>query len=214
MNGIHDMGGMHGFGRVVVEANEPVFHAGWEKRVLGMAYQVVGFGWATIDAFRHGIERVEPVTYLTTGYYGRWLAAIERLLTEAGVLRLGEIDARIAGTPLTPPAATPTASGRVGAGFVRQVEHAPRFHVGDVVRARVTSPTGHTRLPRYVAGRRGRVHGLQPPCVFPDTNARGQGENPQHLYNVRFESTELWGPDAEPGTALHIDLFEPYLEPV
>ena len=36
MNSIHDMGGMDGFGRVEPEANEPVFHAPWEGRVLAM----------------------------------------------------------------------------------------------------------------------------------------------------------------------------------
>ena len=213
MNGIHDMGGMHGFGRVVVEPNEPVFHVDWEKRALGMAYQVVGFGWVTLDAFRHGIERIDPVTYLTVGYYGRWLAALERVLIEAGVLAPGDVDARIAGTPVATPAVRPAGPARPSPGFVRDLDRSPRFRVGDAVRPRVVSPAGHTRLPRYVAGRRGVVHGTRPPCVFPDTNARAEGENPQHLYSVRFEGTELWGSDAEPGMALHVDLFEPYLEP-
>ncbi len=213
MNGIHDMGGMHGFGRVVVEPNETVFHAEWEKRALGMAYQVVGLGWVSVDAFRHGIERIDPVTYLTVGYYGRWLAALERLLVEVGVLTTGDVDARMAGRPTPIPPAMPATPSGPSLGFVREIQRAPRFHVGDAVRPRVTSPAGHTRLPRYVAGRRGVVHRLQPSCVFPDTNARGQGESPQYLYNVRFDATELWGPDTEAGVALHIDLFEPYLEP-
>lgn len=213
MNGIHDMGGMHGFGRVVVEPNEPVFHADWEKRVLGMVYMVVGFGWTNLDAFRHGIERIDPVTYLSAGYYGRWLAALERICIELGVLNTGDVDARMAGTPANAAPAMPAAPTVAGRGFVRDVARDPRFHVGQTVRARVSSPTGHTRLPRYVAGRCGRVHRMQPPCIFPDSNARGQGEDPQHLYNVRFAASELWGPEAEPGAALHIDLFEPYLEP-
>ena len=96
MNGIHDMGGMHGFGRVEVEPNEPVFHARWESRVLGMTYQLVGFGWASVDAFRHAIERVEPVTYLTAGYYGRWLDAVERLLAEKDICLPAAIETRLA----------------------------------------------------------------------------------------------------------------------
>ena len=67
MNGIHDLGGMHGFGRIDVERDEPVFHASWEGRVLGIVYQLVGAGWVSVDAFRHGIERTGPVDYLTLG---------------------------------------------------------------------------------------------------------------------------------------------------
>jgi nitrile hydratase subunit beta len=212
VNGIHDMGGMHGFGPVVVEADEPVFHAAWEKRVLGMVYQTVGFGWFTIDAFRHAIERMDPVAYLSVGYYGRWLAALERLLIEAGALVGGDVDSRLAGRPVAPLAA-PSSPGRVADGFVRALERAPRFRAGQAVRTRIASPAGHTRLPRYVAGRLGHVHRLHPACVFPDTNAHGRGEDPQHLYSVRFAAAELWGADAEPRAALHVDLFEPYLEP-
>jgi nitrile hydratase subunit beta len=214
VNGIHDMGGMHGFGRVDVEPDEPVFHARWEQRVLGMVFQVVGFGWTTIDAFRHGIERMDPVAYLTVGYYGRWLGALERVLVERGVLASEDVDARSAGRPVPAPASRSAGPNAVASGFVREVDRAARFRSGDAVRTRVASPSGHTRLPRYVAGRRGVVHRVQPPCVFPDTNAHGLGEHPQHLYNVRFTAAELWGAAAEPGTSVHLDLFEPYLEPV
>ncbi|MFI5312076.1 MAG: nitrile hydratase subunit beta [Gemmatimonadales bacterium] len=213
MNGIHDMGGMHGFGRVDVEPDEPVFHARWEQRVLGMVFQVVGFGWTTIDAFRHGIERMDPVVYLTVGYYGRWLGALERVLVERGVLAPEDVDARSAGRPVPAHASGSAGPNAVASGFVREVDRAARFRSGDAVRASVASPSGHTRLPRYVAGRRGVVHRVQPPCVFPDTNAHGLGEHPQHLYNVRFAAAELWGAAAEPGTSVHLDLFEPYLEP-
>lgn len=212
MNGIHDMGGMHGFGPVVVEPNEPVFHAAWEKRVLGMVYIMVGVGWANVDAFRHAIERIDPVTYLSTGYYGRWLASLERICTEAGLLAPGDVERRLAGEAVAVSAPL-TSPERAGRGVVRELARAPRFKVGDPVRPRVASPAGHTRLPRYVAGRVGQVHRLQPACIFPDSHARGDGENPQHLYNVRFAASELWGSDAEPGMTLHIDLFEPYLEP-
>lgn len=203
---------MHGFGRIDVEPDEPVFHARWEQRVLGMVFQVVGFGWVTLDAFRHGIERTDPVVYLTAGYYGRWLASLERLVVERGALAAGDVEARSAGRPVAAPAAVQTPPEPAASGFVREVDRAPQFHPGDAVRARVVSPRGHTRLPRYVAGRRGVVHHLQPPCVFPDANAHGRGESPQHLYNVRFAAAELWGDTAEPATSIHIDLFEPYLE--
>jgi nitrile hydratase len=214
VNGIHDMGGMHGFGPVAVEPDEPVFHAPWERRVLGMVFQVVGFGWTSIDAFRHGVERMDPVAYLSAGYYGRWLAGLETVLVDAGLLASGEVEARIEGKP-PPPPASPAAGlpHRVG-GFVRAVAATPAFVAGQVVRARNTHPTGHTRLPRYVRGRRGVVERVHPAFVFPDTNAHGGGEAPQYLYTVRFAAAELWGLDAEPGGTVSVDLFEPYLEPV
>lgn len=213
MDGLHDMGGMHGFGRVAVEPAEPVFHAPWERRVLGMVYQVVGFGWATIDGFRHGIERMPPVAYLTAAYYGRWLAALETVLADAGILARDAVDARLAGREAPPPGPLPAGLPQQTDGFVRTVEAAPRFVPGDAVRARNVHPRGHTRLPRYVRGRRGIVARRLPACVYPDTNAHGLGEQPQHLYTVRFDGAELWGPDAEPGVVVHVDLFEPYLEP-
>ena len=215
MDGIHDMGGMHGFGRVPVEANEPLFHAPWESRVLGMVFQVVGTGWSNIDAFRHAIERLEPATYLGVGYYGRWLRALETILVEAGLLEPGELEARLAAAPARARAAPPTAP-RHGAftGVLRPIEAPPRFTVGDRVLARNIHPPGHTRLPRYVRGKRGVVHRVHPACVFPDTHAHGLGEHPQYVYGVRFSALELWGPDAESGSAVHLDLFEAYLTPV
>jgi len=212
VNGIHDLGGMHGFGRVDLERDEPVFHDRWEGRILGMVYQVVGYGWANIDTFRHGIERTPPVDYLTLGYYGRWRASLERILVERGVLAPNEVDARVAGRAVPAPPA-PTPPGETEYGFERRVDGPPRFRVGASVRTRVVSPGGHTRLPRYVAGRRGVVDAVRAAYVFPDTNAHGRGEAPQHLYSVRFEGAELWGDAAEPRTSLRIDLFEPYLEP-
>ena len=206
------MGGMHGFGPIVREADEPVFHAAWEKRVLGMAYQLVGFGWTNLDAFRHSIERMDPVAYLCRGYYGRWLDAAERVAVEAKLLAAGDVAARMAGRPVASPTDVPI-PGRAAASFVRTLDRAPRFALGDRVTARIASPPGHTRLPRYVAGRTGVVRYVHPACVFPDSNARFAGEDPQHLYNVRFLASDLWGSDAEPGVVLHIDLFEPYLEP-
>jgi nitrile hydratase len=213
MNGIHDLGGMHGFGRVEVEVDEPVFHASFEKRVLGMVYQVVGGGWANLDTFRHGIERTDPVAYLTVGYYGRWLASLERILVELGILGADEVTARANGG-WAPGPAVPAKPGTVALGFDRAVDRPPRFRPGDAVRARVASPSGHTRLPRYIAGRAGVIDRVYGSVVFPDTNADGRGEQPQYLYNVRFAATELWGETAEPATSVQIDLFEPYLEPL
>jgi nitrile hydratase beta subunit len=223
MDGIHDMGGMHGFGPVVVEADEPIFHAAWEGRVMAMANLLRGEGLTNVDAFRHAIERMDPAEYLSAGYYGRWMAALERLLVEAGVLAPGEIEARLRGAPsgtgadantgpmnVTPTGALTARSHE--AGVIRTVGNSPHFALGQAVRARNIHPEGHTRLPRYVRGRRGIVDRVHPACVFPDTHAHGRGENPQYVYCVRFAARELWGEDAEPDASVRLDLFEDYLE--
>jgi hypothetical protein len=190
MDGIHDLGGMHGFGPVVMGCEEPVFHAAWEGRVFALAGLAVAGGLANPDAFRHAIERLSPVEYLTAGYYGRWLAALERLVAERGAL----------------PRRAAAATAR------RDAPRGPRFVAGDAVVARNVHPAGHTRLPRYVRGRRGVVALVHPAWVFPDTNAHERGEHPQHVYAVRFAATELWGDDVDPATSVHVDLFESYLE--
>ena len=191
MDGIHDLGGMHGFGAVVVERDERVFHAAWEGRVFALVGLALAGGLANVDAFRHAIERLSPVEYLTAGYYGRWLAALERLVAERGAL----------------PRTAPRSARRDATG-------SPRFAAGDAVIARNVHPAGHTRLPRYVRGRRGVVARVHPVWVFPDTNAHDRGEHPQHVYAVRFAATELWGDDADRAASVYVDLFESYLEPV
>jgi nitrile hydratase len=214
MDGIHDMGGMHGFGRVLREPNEPVFHARWEGRVRAMLGVLLGRGVGNIDAFRHAIERMAPLDYLANPYYGRWLAALERLCVEHGVATRDELAARRAGAARSTGTSAPRPSGPpVSSSPFRPLARAPRFAIGDAVTARDLHAPGHTRLPRYARGRRGVVVRLHPPSVFPDTNAHGRGEDPQHLYSVRFEGAELWGAEAEPRSAVHLDLFEPYLEP-
>jgi nitrile hydratase beta subunit len=215
VNGIHDMGGMHGFGRVVVEPNEPVFHHRWEARVFGMVQSLAG---GNIDAGRHSLERLGPVAYLENGYYGRWLAAFERTLTNVGVLGASEVADRMEALRAAPAAVRPAVASAhwtpQATRYVREVADSPRFAVGDAVRTRNHQPSGHTRLPAYVRTRRGTVRAIHAAMVFPDDHAHGRGENPQHLYTVRFDAAELFGDGAEPGAVVHVDLFEPYLEPI
>jgi nitrile hydratase len=189
MDGIHDLGGRQGFGPIPRgEAAERAFSADWQRRVFGMAALA---NPAHSDAFRHAIERLPPVTYLTVGYWGRWLGALELLQHEN--------DARVRRDPTQGP--------------TRELQRAPRFRVGERVRVRDLHTSGHTRLPGYVRGRRGVVALSQGGWVYPDTHAHARGDHPQHVYAVRFEARELWGDTAEPGSAVHVDLFEPYLEP-
>jgi nitrile hydratase len=202
---VHDLGGRPGFGRIAREAREPVFHAPWERRVLGLVYTAIGSRWVNLDAFRWGIERMRPPDYLRASYYERWLASLETVLPEAGVLD--------AGFRAPPP--------REGPRFER-ASAAPRFAVGEAVRTRARAggappdalvpAARHTRLPGYASGKRGVVAHARGGFVFPDSNAHGEGEQPQPLYTVRFAARELWGADAEPGTSVYVDLFEPYLE--
>ncbi|HEX6022633.1 MAG TPA: nitrile hydratase subunit beta [Solirubrobacter sp.] len=193
MNGAHDMGGMHGFGPVEPEPDEPWFHAEWERRVFALTLAMGATGEWNIDMSRFAREDRPPADYLSKSYYELWLAGLERLLAERGVLE-------------RPPRRVLRAED-VPAVLVRggPVEREPprpaRFAVGDRVRTRWINPRGHTRLPRYARGREGvieRVHGCH---VFPDSNAHGRGEDPQWLYNVRFDD------------AVSVDAFEPYLEP-
>jgi nitrile hydratase len=212
MDGIHDMGGLEGFGPM--ERDELVFHAPWERTAFALAMVTPIEG--NTDDFRHAIERLDPALYLTAGYYGRWLAALEVRLRDRALLDSDAVDARAgAGGRAARPAAVPSRalprSSQEG-GPRREVPRAPRFSVGAVVRAADIHPAGHTRLPRYVRGRRGVVALVHPAFIFPDTNAHGEGEDPQHVYAVRFSAAELWGEGAGEHNVT-VDLFEPHLEP-
>ncbi len=218
MNGPHDMGGMTCYGPIEREENEPLFHNPWEKRVFAMTMLSLG-GIANLDEFRHAIERMAPVHYLSSSYYEHWLAGLETLAVEKGVLTPEEI---ASGTlqggggekpaPLPPEVVAEVV--RKGVSPERDTGRlVPRFTPGDRVVARTINPTGHTRMPRYVRGKPGvidRVHGT---FVYPDTNAHGGEERPQPLYSVRFEAQTLWGPDTPSRDSLYIDLWEDHLEP-
>ena len=214
MNGVHDMGGMHGMGPLAPEADEPVFHADWEARVhaLNLASPTRG----NIDAGRHRVELIPPGDYLRMSYYERWLTRLEGLLLEGGFVSAAELasgraDAAAAkATPRLPAEAVETALTRP-LSYVRDAAP-PLFAPGDRIRARNLNPTGHTRLPRYVRGRVGVIERRHGPHVFPDSHAHDGGEDPRHLYSVRFEARELWGADAPRRDSVRLDLWEPYLE--
>ncbi|HUA25965.1 MAG TPA: nitrile hydratase subunit beta [Steroidobacteraceae bacterium] len=222
MNGVHDMGGMHGMGPVQPEQDEPVFHHRWEARVFALVRAMGKFGRWNIDAHRHQRELIPAAEQLRMSYYERWLAGFSGLLVRHGFLSAEELatgrpveDASVAGSArLSPalPADKVPAFIASGSPASRKSASAPRFRAGQRVRARNLNPTGHTRLPRYARGKTGivdRVHGV---FVFPDTNAHFLGEHPQHVYSVRFEARELWGDAAAPQDSVHVDLWESYLE--
>ncbi len=208
MNGIHDMGGMDGFGRVEHDESDEStqFHSDWEARAFALVNTVLGRTGANVDEFRHAIERIPPARYLAFGYYERWLHAAETLLIERGILSRPEIETR-AGSEI---AAIPAA--QVAAAKPRAKNPRAKFRAGQRVRARNINPAGHTRLPRYVRGKAGVIRNDRGVYTFPDTNAHHAGEARQHVYNVAFKVRELFGPSAHPRDEIVIDLWEDYLE--
>lgn len=218
MDGIHDMGGMHGWGKVPFDPQEPAFTAPWQGRAFAMCLLSMNrLTGQNLDAMRHALERLPPLDYLRNGYYGRWLLMAETLLTDSGVIAEGAVDVRARklrgeDVPELPdPELNKPDYSATGPGSLRQIDGEPRFKVGQQVRTKDIHPLGHTRLPRYARRRVGTVEGLQPAAVLPDTNAHFLGENAQHCYQVAFDSQTLWGDDAE-SFVLHLDLFETYLE--
>ena len=218
MNGIHDMGGMQGMGPIRRETNEPVFHETWEGRVYALNRAIIAWNKWSIDASRHAIELLPPADYLRMSYYERWFVRNMDLLVRRGLvteqeIRTGKPDpGSQKSTPPLVASAVPATAGRRG-NFMRPDKDAKaRFKVGDRVRTRKMNPAGHNRLPRYAKGREGiifRRHGI---FVFPDTHAHFQGEQPQHLYSVRFAAQELWGTAASSRDSVYLDLWESYLE--
>ncbi len=222
MNGVHDMGGMHGFGPVEREEHEPVFHAPWEAAVYAISRAIGQGGIRNIDESRFAIERMDPAGYLASSYYERWLDGAIRSLLEKGVISPEELEQRAAffaerpDAPATAALDTPLPAPSEPfvvrlAGYEREPAVPPRYAPGDRVITCNMQPRGHTRLPRYARGKRGVIEFVHGTYVFPDTNALGLGEQPQPLYNVRFEAAELWGDSAEPHQTVNLDLWESYL---
>lgn len=222
MNGVHDLGGMHGFGPVIREHDEPVFHSDWEKRVFGMALTAMGRRVCNVDEFRRAIEHMPPASYLAASYYEKWLHALETLLVEKGVVTPEELASGQAAAPAPNKPAESSDSGEDSSGAESfdssavklrfNKSYKPGFKVGDRVVARNINPEHHTRLPRYARGKRGVIRYDQGVFVFPDAHAHGQGSKPQHVYTVAFEARELWGPDQNQRAPVYLDCWENYLE--
>jgi nitrile hydratase beta subunit len=217
MNGVHDMGGMHGMGPIQYESNEPVFHEPWEARVFALNRAVRAWSKWTTDASRHAVELISAPEYLRMSYYEQRLHALIELMVKSGLVTRAEVesDKPAPGSPKATPALIASAvPGMVAKGkpASREVRVEARFTVGQRVRARNIHPTGHTRLPRYARGKLGTIHRDDGVYVFPDTNADSLGEKPQHLYSVRFAARELWGEQASGRDAVYLDMWDDYLE--
>jgi nitrile hydratase subunit beta len=207
MDGVHDLGGLEGFGRVEVEPDEPVFHEDWERRVFRLNIAAsIGLQPAG-GAFRHSIERMDPAQYLSTSYYEHWLTGVSSLIVEAGRVSSEELDRRAGGRF---PLSCPDRGTAPSAPEPDRTE--ARFTVGDQVRVREWHPAGHTRAPRYVQGKRGVVVRVDGASNVPDFEAHGGGRVLDPTYSVRFASRELWGEGGADGDVVHVDLWERYLE--
>ena len=207
MDGIHDLGGLDGFGPVDVEHDEPVFHEEWERRAFrlnlaaGFALRYSGGAW------RHGIERMDPGHYLTSSYYEHWLTGFSTLMVEAGLVSSEELDRRAGGRfPLS-------RADRGAVPAVREPDRTEaRFAIGDRVRVREWHPPGHTRAPRYVQGKCGVIVRIDGAYSVPDVEAHSEDRVLEPTYSVRFTARELWGEGGADRDVVHVDLWENYLE--
>ena len=202
MDGIHDLGGRQGFGRVRHTPNAGPFHADWEKRVNAMYAMMVRKGVFNMDEYRHAIERMEPRHYMTASYYERSLTSLATLCVEKGVLSRAELEALAGGVF---PVALPSAPGRANVATRR------RLLPGDRVRVRSDFVPGHVRMPGYIRGKTGTVVQVSPAYPFPDAHAHGIAAEDEPTYDVRFRSEELW-PDSADAALVHVGVFESYLE--
>ncbi|ESS10383.1 MAG: nitrile hydratase, beta subunit [uncultured archaeon A07HR60] len=233
MDGVHDVGGMHGFGSVDTD-DDAAFHDDWEKAVFAveklLRYQSI-YG---VDKKRHALERLDPATYLDVSYFERWALGSEKLLLETDTISAQELEsAREAhdGTGLfdhdhehdEPDAPDSNLVGLVNETFRTDAAYdrepvEPEFEVGCDVIVRNDHPDGHTRCPGYARRAQGTIDAVQGTYAVPDEVAHGT-EAAEPLYSVRFEAAELWNDDTDSdtdgdGDTVHIDLWERYLRPV
>jgi nitrile hydratase len=210
VNGIHDLGGMHGFGPIQAEPEdrEPIYHADWEPAVMASVYGTLSLRQWSLDEFRRNIEQLPPADYLTFSYYEKWLASLERLVVEHGLVTPEELAGAVA--PADGPVAVPEPAWNPS---FEPPAQAPAFTVGQAVRVRNRHPLAHTRAPRYVRGRAGAVLAHVGGEPLPEDASAGVC-TVEHLYRVRFEAAELWGPDHAGNDPVHLELWESYLEPL
>ena len=218
MNGVHDMGGQQGMGPVQYEKNEPVFHAPWEARIYALTRAMRAWRKWNLDTHRHAVELLPPVDYLRMSYYERWVSMLAVQVVQYGVVTKEEMESGKAApgsTKATPAFSLATSFSWLSRGIASSQDPKvrPLFKVGQRVRARNINPAGHTRLPRYARGKLGTVERDHGVFVFPDTNAHFLGENPQHVYSVRFAARELWGEQASSQDAVYVNLWDDHLDP-
>jgi nitrile hydratase subunit beta len=217
MNGVHDLGGMQGFGPIVDEPGEPCFHAPWEGRMLALQRAILFMRVWNLDAFRYAQERLPADAYLSVSYYHRWLLGLTSSALEHGLVTPEELDAGHSLGPTSPVQRTMGLGDIEGAKirppFGRTPTTEARFAPGALVRTTNIHPIGHTRLPRYARDKIGRVEAVHGCHAYPDGIVAGDGSAKAWLYTVAFDGRRLWGEHADPTLTVSIEAFEPYLEP-
>jgi nitrile hydratase subunit beta len=202
VDGMHDLGGKQGFGKVRYTLDAKPFHEAWEVRANSLYAFAVRVGIFNMDEYRHAIERMEPRHYLSASYYERSLTGLLTLCVEKGVLTREELERRAGGRV---PLASASAPGRPN------VVTRERFNVGDRVRVREDYVPGHVRMPAYIRGRTGTVVGESPAYPFPDAHAHALESQDEPTYDVRFRSQDLW-PNSSDAALVHVGVFQSYLE--
>jgi nitrile hydratase len=216
MNGIHDMGGMHGLGEIGYRRDDPAFHSAWEVRVHALATALAAYGkWR---ALRPEIEAIPAAEYLRMSYYERWLTALTEAVAKSGLASRAEIADGSAepGIERSVPALTATTARTATLATPREeltIRVEPRFRVGQRVRGVNLNPPTHTRMPRYTRGKVGVVERDRGVFALPDTDVYFREPKPQHVYLIRFAARELWGGGAAARDAIYIDMWQDYLEP-
>ena len=217
MDGIHDLGGRQGFGKVDVKEAEQAFHSDWEARAYGIVRAMSKApGW-TIDKFRFTREQIEPADYLTRPYYDQWLQCYAALMVSSGVASVEEIASGHTQTgpaDLGPPRGPDAVAGERSDArtyFDRPGGPPPVFSVGSAVQTKAHAKSGHTRLPSYIRRHKGEVSHVRGTFVFPDDSAQGI-DHAEQLYTVVFKASEIW-PGEGCTHLVHLDLWESYLDP-
>ena len=241
MSRLHDMGGRFGGGPIPFSRNkknevisfEPTFKHNWHAKTWAITLAAGALGEWNLDTSRHYRECLPPKDYVNLSYYEKWLAALTNLLIDKNVISLDELKKYVAAaekgkidklykqnpilddrTWLAEDVQNTLARGGPS---IRDTNVSPIFNIGDKIIAQSYSPNenvncGHTRLPKYVIGKVGKIYSYNKNHVFPDKNAHGLGESPLPLYTVEFKSSELWGISAEhENDSIFLDLWEPYL---
>ncbi|WP_055135024.1 nitrile hydratase subunit beta [Pseudomonas corrugata] len=204
MDGIHDLGGICGFGSLSKRRDELPFHAAWEPLPYIIAILAKRNGWWTFDAGRHSIERIPAREYISSPYFERVLIGMATLLVEHGLLTHEDIEQRAGGKGRFPIAAP------IGPGHESRSRRDP-FKVGDRVSVISKPQSGHVRIPGYVLGKTGTVLNVTAAVPFPGEAGHGMNAKDEPTYHVRFEGDDIWG-EVKDGSAVVVDLWESYLD--